>query len=389
MKENVRLGRLAGIAVGFNWTLLLIAGFLAVTLSGNRFPVDAPHYSQTAYTLAGLFTALAFLAGVLAHEMSHALVARHEGLEVDGIVLWLMGGYTRINEQPRTPGSELRISGAGPLVSLLIGVGCGVAAIVGHALGVSLLAVSVLRWLATINILLALFNVLPGSPLDGGRILHAAMWWRTGDKYRATRIASRAGSSLGAGLVGLGVFAMLSRWTGIDGLWLAVVGGFLMVASRAEGGASEVLESLEGLRVSDLMEQPGVAPGWLTIDAFLREYAAHPERPSAFLVEQWGGGLAGLAPTAAMEAVPPMSRYEARATQFAIPVEQLPVLRPDESAGEAATTMAERRSGGMWALVVADDQIVGVLSLQDIAATARRVKASGAVNSPGWSLTRG
>jgi len=388
MKENVRLGRIAGIAVGFNWTLLLIAGFLAVTLAGNRFPVDAPHYSQTAYTLAGLFTALAFLAGVLAHEMSHALVARREGLEVDGIVLWLMGGYTRINEQPRTPGSELRISGAGPLVSLLIGLGSGALAVVGHAAGVSPLAISVLSWLATINILLAVFNVLPGSPLDGGRIAHAAVWWRTGDKYRATRVASRAGSYLGAGLVGLGVFALLSRWTAVDGLWLAIVGGFLMVASRAEGGASEVLETLEGLRVSDLMEHPGVGPGWLTVDAFLREYAGHPERPAAFLVEQWGGGLAGLAPTTAMEAVTPLQRQQARALDFAIPVDRLPVLRPDQAAGEAATTMAER-GGGSWALVVSGDQIVGILHLQDMPATARRVKASAAVNSSSWSLTRG
>jgi Zn-dependent protease len=388
MKENVRLGRIAGIAVGFNWTLLLIAGFLAFTLAGTRFPIDAPNYSHTAYNLAGLFTAVAFLGGVLAHEMSHALVARRHGLKVDGIVLWLMGGYTRISEPPKTPRSELWISAAGPIVSLLIGLGCGVLAVAGHAVGFPRLAVSVLTWLGTINVLLAVFNLLPGSPLDGGRIAHSLVWWRTGDKYKATRVASRAGTYLGAGLVGFGVFSLLSRWTGVDGLWLAIVGGFLMMASRAEGGASAVLESLDGLQVTDLMAHPGVGPGWLTIDAFLREYAGGPLRPPAYLIEQWGGGLAGLAPTVAMEAVPLGHRFEARAGDFALPMAGLPVFPPSETAGEAATVMSERNAP--WALVVRDGQIIGVLNLADMAETARKVKATAAgsaVGSSSWSLT--
>ncbi len=390
MKENVRLGRIAGVAVGFNWTLLLIAAFLAFGLGGSRFPIDAPGYSKGAYALAGLFTAAAFLGGVLAHEISHALVARHEGLQVDGIVLWLMGGYTRISEPPKTPVSELRISGAGPLVSLLIGLGCGAAAVLGHAAGVSPLAVSVLTWLGTINVVLAVFNILPGSPLDGGRIVHAAVWWRTGDKYKATRVASRAGSFLGAAMVALGLSSILWHVTRVDGLWLAFVGAFLMMASRAEGGVSAVLESLEGLRAGDLMVAPGVGPGWLTVDAFLREYAwagSGWPRPPAFLVEQWGGGLAGLAPTAAMEAVPPAQRYQVRAADLAVPMAKLPVVPPELPAGEVVTQMNERAA--TWALVVASGQIVGVISIDGVAEAADRTRARPAVDSASWSLTRG
>ena len=289
-------GRIAGITVGFNWTLLVIACLLAVTLAGNRFPVERPNYSHTAYNLAGLFTALAFLGGVLAHEMSHALVARHDGLQVEGIVLWLMGGYARISEQPKSPASELRISAAGPLMSLLLGVVCGLAAVMGHAIGVSHLAVSVLTWLGMINVLLAVFNVLPGAPLDGGRIMHAAVWWRTGDKYRATRVASRAGSYLGAGMVAFGLATMVGGWGGVDGLWLAVVGGFLMMASRAEGGASAVQESLDGLHAANVMAQPGVGPGWLTVDAFLREYAGGPLPAARIPHGAMGWRLSGLGP---------------------------------------------------------------------------------------------
>lgn len=391
MKENVRLGRIAGVAVGFNWTLLVIAGLLAVALAGNRFPIDAPHYSSVAYGLAGVVTAVAFLGGVLAHEMSHALVAKHEGLEVDGIVLWLMGGYTRIKEPAKTPGAELRISAAGPLVSLLLGLGLALAALAGHAVGLSNLAISVLTWLGMINVLLAVFNVLPAAPLDGGRIMHAAVWSRTGDKYRATRVASRAGWFLGAALVAVGIFGTLSRGYEIDGLWTALVGGFLMIASRAEGGAGVVLQSLDGVSVAEVMAQPGFGPGWFTVDAFLREYAGGPLRAPAFLLEQWGGGLAGLAPTTAMEAVPFAHRYQVRAGDFALPLAPMPVFSPLATATEAATTMSER--GAAWALVVAADQIVGVLCLQDMPAAADRAKAAAAaaaaVNSSSWSLTRG
>src|SRR4030088_1453044 len=111
MKESVRLGRIAGVAVGINWSLLLIAGLIALGLGNGRFPVDAPGYSRTAYVAAGAVTALLFLAGVLIHEISHALVAKREGLPVDGIVLWFMGGYTRIGSDPQTPGAEARVSG--------------------------------------------------------------------------------------------------------------------------------------------------------------------------------------------------------------------------------------------------------------------------------------
>src|ERR1700681_1715697 len=114
MKESVRLGRISGVAVGFNWSLLLIAAFLALGLSRGRLPADAPGYPKLAYAVAGALTAVMFLAAVLAHELSHALVARREGLKVEGIVLWLLGGFTRIKGASPSPGGELRISGVGP-----------------------------------------------------------------------------------------------------------------------------------------------------------------------------------------------------------------------------------------------------------------------------------
>lgn len=370
MKENVRLGRIAGVAVGFNWTLLLIAGFLAVGLAGSRFPIDAPGYGRPAYAFAGAFTAVAFLGGVLAHEMSHALVARREGLTVEGIVLWFMGGYTRISQQPASPGAELRVSAAGPAVSLVVGMGCGVAAVLGDRIGVPRLAAAVLTWLGTINVFLAVFNMLPGTPLDGGRVLHAVVWAKTGDRYRAARAAGRTGWLIGAALMGAGLLSVLGGLGGVDGVWLAVVGWFLMAASGAEVGNAALLETLAGLKASDVMALPGVAPGWLTIDAFLRDHVSGAGPPPAFLVEQWGGGLAGVVPTATLEAIPSVHRGGVRAVDLALPIQELPVFGPDRDAGDVVNQMTDHNA--KWALVVAWNRIIGVLSLEDITRRGRR-----------------
>jgi Zn-dependent protease len=365
VKESVRLGKIAGVSVGFNWSLLVVAAFLAFGLGSGRFPAEAPGYSNGAYVIAGALTAVAFLAGVLAHEISHAVVARHEGLEVGGIVLWLMGGYTKINQDPPTPGAELRISAVGPLVSLLIGVVFGLAAFVADRLSVPHLAVVVLGWLGTINALLAGFNLLPGSPLDGGRVLHAGVWRWTGDRFRAARTASRAGAVVGAFIIAVGVGELLLAMGG-DGIWLALVGWFLVMASRQEEGAAELLHSLEGVRAADVMSPPAQAPGWLTVSAFLQQYD-YAGGPPAYLVQQWGGGLAGIVPLDRLRAMTPEDQWHGRAIDHAIGFDALPVFSPSETAGIVVRRLAERQAG--WGLVVADGHIQGVVSIDSIART--------------------
>jgi Zn-dependent protease len=374
MKESLRLGRIAGVAVGCNWSLLFVAAFLALGLAGGRLPAEAPGYPRAAYALAGVLTAVVFLAGVLAHELSHALVARREHLEVDGIVLWLLGGYTKINGESPDPGVELRISGAGPLVSLLIGVAFGVVAVAGHWLGAGRLWDATIGWLAVINVALAVFNLLPGAPLDGGRVLHAALWRRSGDRLRATRTVSRTGQALGAVVLGLAAVELLTGRNTGDAIWLGLVGWFLLGAAKAEDGQARVTQALQGVRVGDLMAPwPMVGPGWLTVDAFYESYVARSPQP-AWPVEQWGGGVAGLVPVASLRAVPPSERGRVRAMDLAIPLSRLASARPEEPAVDLYQRMGELRAG--WALVYDAGRLIGVLPAVALTDAVRRGRAA-------------
>ncbi len=236
MRDSVRLGRVAGVRVGLNWSLLIVAVLLGIGLADSNLPSNAPGYDGWAYGVAASLTAIAFLAAILAHELGHAVVARRQGLAVDGITLWALGGMTRIEGEAASPAGELRISGIGPLVSLVLGLGLGGLGLALGALGWSPLVVTALDWLGAINLILAVFNVLPGAPLDGGRLLHAALWRHHGDQLRATETVSRAGWILGLSMVALGFvgFAFAELWSAVAGAGRLVLDDRL--PSRAEPG---------------------------------------------------------------------------------------------------------------------------------------------------------
>src|SRR5437764_3190825 len=194
MNENVSLGRIAGIHVGLNWSLLVVAGLIAWSLATGLLPAASPGQPPGAYWTAGIVSAFVYLACLLAHELAHSIVAVRRGVRVEGITLWLFGGVSRFSSESSSPGAQAWITFVGPLTSLLLGVLFFLAsvAIGGGAHYPSLLAAT-LSWLGFINILLGVFNLLPAFPLDGGRILQSLIWLRTRDRLRATRIAARIG----------------------------------------------------------------------------------------------------------------------------------------------------------------------------------------------------
>src|SRR6202521_1440514 len=194
MNENVSLGRIAGIHVGLNWSLLVIAALIAWSLAGNLLPAAAPGQTSSAYLLAGVVSAFVYLACLLAHELAHSIVAMRRGVKVEGITLWLFGGVSRFSSESASPAAQAWITFVGPLTSLLLGVVFFLASVAvgGGANNTGLLAVT-LSWLGFINLLLGVFNLLPAFPLDGGRILQSLIWARTRDRLRATPIAARIG----------------------------------------------------------------------------------------------------------------------------------------------------------------------------------------------------
>jgi Zn-dependent protease len=381
MRDSIRLGRIAGVSVGLNWSLVVMVALVAGGLADNRFPFDAPGRPTAAYVLAGALTAVGLFAGVLFHELGHAMVARRFGLPVDGITLNWMGGVTRIEGDAPRPRTEFAVAVIGPVISLLFGgLLWGVRAWVG---GGSPLVLSALGWLAGINVILAVFNILPAAPLDGGKVMHSAVWAVTGDRWKATRAAVGAGMALGAVMIFAG-FAMTTRATySMNGLFVSFIGWWLLASARAERSAGAVQHALDGVRMGDVMRPVGSAPGWITVRSFVDSYAGG--RPGwVWMLENWGGGYGGFVLGDAVGAVPLPQWDFARPIDIAIPVSASAGAGP----GEAALDVLGRMGGKQVILVVDGGRTVGAVLPSDIEGLVR-MGGRRPVGSRGWNLTRG
>ncbi|WP_424862647.1 site-2 protease family protein [Streptomyces sp. MMS24-I29] len=366
MRATLTLGRIAGVRVGVHWSVLFIFVIIAFGLAQGRFPHTYPGHAPVVYWTAGLGAALVFLASLLAHELAHAVVARRNGVAVDDIVLWLLGGVARLKSEASSPAAELRIAGVGPLVSLLLGglfvLGDWLLTLVS-APG---LLIEVVAWLAGINLLLAVFNALPAAPLDGGRLLRAFLWWRTGDRLRATAGASAAGRVLGWLLVVLGLVAFM-RGGGFGGLWLALIGWFLIAAATAEGRQAQLRGLLAGVPVRDVMTRdPVTAPVGLTVADLLAD-PRYRYRHSAFPVTGEHGEAVGLVTLNSARQVPPGQDGTVTVGEVMVPLSQTVVAGADTALADLLPRMepgAEHR-----VLVVDEGEIVGILSLSDVSRT--------------------
>ena len=230
VEGTVRLGHVAGVEVRVNWSSGVTASLIALGLARGVFPSEAGGLSTQTYYAMGVATAVLFFASLLLHELGHALQARREGIATRAITLWMLGGVAQSDAAFARPGTEARVALAGPAVSAVLGVGLVAA---GHVSGLSPGAAAVLEWLGWTNLLLLAFNLLPALPLDGGRVLRAALWRRTGSLPRATSSAVRVSRALSAGLIALGLFGFVAG-AGFSGLWLAFIGWFLLSAAAAE-----------------------------------------------------------------------------------------------------------------------------------------------------------
>jgi Zn-dependent protease/CBS domain-containing protein len=362
MTASLRFGRIAGIPIGANWSVLLIALLIAWSLATTILPAQVPGLAGGVYWLAGTVGAGLFLASLLAHELGHALVARRAGLRVSGITLWLLGGVAQLVDEPASPRDELRVAAVGPAVSLALAAGFGLVAAGLVLAGSPAVAVAVAAWLAVGNTALALFNLLPAAPLDGGRVLRGLLWRRHGDRLRASLTATRAGQLVGAGLI---VYGLLGAVTGIGigTLWTALVGWFLTTAARQERDHAVLRHGVGRLRAADIMTPTPVSvPAWFTVDAVLRDHV-EPWRATALALHTFEGRPAGVVTTAALRAVPPVRRHLVRAGEVALPTSAVLVVGPTEPVADLAGRLGQARP---VAAVVADGQLLGLVTPADV-----------------------
>jgi Zn-dependent protease/CBS domain-containing protein len=360
VESSLRLGRIAGIEIGVNWSWLAAFALITWSLAAGVFPNEDPGLSDGTYVGMAIAAALLFFASLLAHELGHAFTARREGMELDGITLWLFGGVARFKGMFPSAAAELRIALAGPAVSLAIGVACVLLAL---GLGLPTAVDGVLAWLGYVNLILLVFNLLPALPLDGGRVLRALLWRARSDFGWATNVAASIGLGFGYLFIAGGVFLFVVHGA-FGGAWLAFVGWFLLQAATAEQRHIAVRQALRGLRVRDLMTpDPVTVPADYTLGRFLDE-VAWQRRHTAYPVVENGRPL-GLLAFRCVASVP-RGEWEAHSVrECMIPDEDVPKLQADEPAVDALGELGDRDSSR--GLVLDDGRLVGILSVADLA----------------------
>lgn len=359
MHASISLGRVAGVEIGINWSWLVIFGLITWSLAAAFFPDSNPGLGDGAYVAMAAVAAVLFFASLLLHELGHAVVAKREGMEIEGIVLWLFGGVAQFKGLFPSAGAELRIALAGPAVSLAIGLSL----LAGAALLPLPAAIDgVATWLGYINIVLLVFNMLPALPLDGGRVLRAVLWQTTGDFTRATRTAAALGRGFGLFLIFSGALILIGAGAP-GGLWFALIGWFLMAAADAEARFATIAASLKSLKVADAMASPATAA---SADATLATFAAGTfaaTRHAAYPVVE-DGTVVGLLSFRDVTAIPRDRWTDFRVADVARPVDETLVLAPDDDLGEAAMDLVQDDLGR--ALVLIDGRLCGLLSMTDV-----------------------
>jgi Zn-dependent protease/CBS domain-containing protein len=369
MGQSFSLGRISGIRIGVNWSVLAIVALLAYGLAVGEFPAVAPRHPAAEYWAAAVVTAVAYMGSLLAHELAHSLVARRNGLQVEGITLWLLGGVSRLQGEVADPAAEVRVAGAGPLVSLLLGGAFLLLAWLVHTAGVQGVVVAALAWLGGINVLLAVFNVIPAAPLDGGRLLRAVVWRITGDRLKAAAWAARSGQVFGWALVVIGGYLVL---VGRDysWLWFVLLGWFLISAATSESQQAVLRSRLRTVPVWQIMTpDPVTVPASATAAEFLTDYLPR-HRHSAFPVVD-GARTVGLITVHRISQIPASEQGSTTLGDAACPLADVARATPDEPVADVLPRLnacSENR-----ALVFTGDRLAGIISPTDISRALQRL----------------
>lgn len=358
------LFRMKGVPVKIGWSWLVIVALVFASLWSSVFPGSDPGLAPGSYLLmAGVGTML-FFVSILLHELSHTWWSLREGVRVRDITLWLFGGVSRADEPIPAPGAELRVVLAGPLASAVLAVLFWRLAAGGWGLGLSAAWVAVPAYLARINALLLAFNLVPALPLDGGRLLHALLWWRSGDEAGARIHAARVGKVFAGTLLVVGVVSIGGAGAP-GGAWFVILGWFLWQAVKAEDLGARTTRALTGLRVRDVM-----TPAAVTLDAGstleqLGDLVSHaPSHPAYPVTED--GRYVGLLVLRRAGAVPLADRARVRVGDVMLTGADVPAVHEDDDVTKVAATL-DRAPGRAIVLGGAlGHDLVGVVSTSDL-----------------------
>jgi Zn-dependent protease/CBS domain-containing protein len=358
---SIRLGRIFGIEVGFNWSLIFIFAWITWLLATTILPTDASGYPPLVYWFIAGLGAVLFYACLLAHELSHALVARRNGVKVAGITLWLFGGVSRLEGEPASARSEALIAGVGPVTSFVVAaIAFGLAlATTGNKLITDLFS-----WLTFVNLALGLFNLVPAFPLDGGRLLSSILWWRSGSRQKGVHNAVRVGRVFAYLMIAAGVLELFVGEVA-NGIWIAFLGWFLLSAAASEEAGSAIRTMLRSVPVSAAMTSPVVTlPDWVTVEQFLESVAPNHSF-TTYPVHEPSGKLTGVVRLSELVRLPAGDRANKHLIEVARPIADVPTTNPREDL--SALIQRVGLSLEQRVLVFDNGSLVGIVSPADVA----------------------
>jgi Zn-dependent protease len=356
---GVPIGRILGLDIRIDVSWLFIFALITLSMVGY-FAQGFPELRSGVLWVTALATTLIFFACLLLHEVSHSVVARAKGIGVSGITLFMFGGVSQIREEPRRPSDEFVIALVGPVTSAVIGL---LFLALGNVFAPGSLAQDATTWLGHINLALAVFNLVPGFPLDGGRMLRAAVWGATKDIRKATRVAAFMGSVFAFTLVGLGIIDVL--WTGrfIQGLWLGLIGWFLLVASRQSLGQMELKQTLGHLHVQQALRSScPTVPAQIALDQFVDEHVFRRGGKCFFVTDE--EHLKGLVTLDDVRRVNRDLWATTTVGDIMVPLDRIKSVMPSDSLLVAFERMNEFSLNQLP--VMEEDRVVGVITRNDI-----------------------
>ena len=364
MRAQIRLGRLFGIEIGLHYSWFIIAFLITLSLSGH-FRFTNPYWTSNEVWVSAILTGVLFFTAIIIHEMAHALVARSRGIPVRSITLFALGGVASIEKESTEPKTEFWVGLVGPLASVAVGLIClGLAWVIGWqpAAAFTTPAQAVLSWLGYINISLAVFNMIPGFPLDGGRVLRSILWWTTGDAARATRMSARVGQGVALIFIFIGI-ARFFGGAGLGGIWLVLIGGFLLNAAGASYQNVEVTERLRGIRAADIMlRHCPTVDRRVTLQEFVDERLLRTGKRSFVVVD--GDEVVGLITPNEVKEVDRSQWGRVTVGGAMRPLHEVRTISPDTPLSDALVTTIEQDVHQLP--VLSSGRLVGVISRGDI-----------------------